>query len=125
MNNHIYPCLWFDGKASEAAHFYCSIFSNSKILTDTPMVAIFEIEGKKIMGLNGGTMFTINPSISMFVFCDSDTEIENAWNKLSDGGSPMMPLEKYPWAEKYGWIMDKYGMTWQLMLGFTQLHNSC
>ena len=67
MTNQIYPCLWFDGKAKEAAEFYCSIFSNSKITTDTPMVVKWEIEGTTIMGLNGGPMFTINPSISLFV----------------------------------------------------------
>src|SRR4051812_27173691 len=117
MNNNIFPCLWFDGKAKEAAELYCSAFANSKITTDTPMVVQFEIEGKKLMGLNGGPMFTINPSISLFVTCDTDDEIEGIYNKLSDGGSVMMPLDKYPWAEKYGWVADKFGMSWQLMVG--------
>jgi predicted 3-demethylubiquinone-9 3-methyltransferase (glyoxalase superfamily) len=117
MQHNIYPCLWFDGNAKEAATFYCSVFGNSKITTDTPMVVMFEIEGKKIMGLNGGPMFTINPSISFFVTCQSHEEIDNIWNKLIDGGSAMMPLDKYPWSEKYGWVKDKFGMTWQLMLG--------
>jgi predicted 3-demethylubiquinone-9 3-methyltransferase (glyoxalase superfamily) len=117
MNNNIFPCLWFDGKAKEAADLYCSIFSNSKITVDSPMVVMFEIEGKKIMGLNGGPMFKINPLISLFVTCGSNEEIENIWNKLIEGGSAMMPLNKYPWSEKYGWVVDKFGMTWQLMLG--------
>ncbi|MES2590177.1 MAG: VOC family protein [Bacteroidota bacterium] len=117
MNNSIFPCMWFDGKAKEAASFYCSIFGNSKITTDTPMVVLFEIEGKKIMGLNGGPMFKINPSISLFVTCQTDEEIENMAAKLLEGGSAMMALDKYPWSEKYAWIMDKFGMTWQLMLG--------
>ena len=117
MLNTIYPCLWFDGQAKAAAESYCSIFNNSRITTDTPMVVQFEIEGKKIMGLNGGPMFKINPSISLFVTCQSNEEIESTWTKLLDGGKAMMPLDKYPWSEKYGWVVDKFGMTWQLMLG--------
>jgi len=117
MNNHIFPCLWFDGKAKEAAEFYCTVFKNSKVTVDTPMVVQFEIEGKKLMGLNGGPVFTINPSISMFVTCETNEEIERIYNKLFEGGSALMPLDKYPWSEKYAWVADKFGMTWQLMLG--------
>jgi predicted 3-demethylubiquinone-9 3-methyltransferase (glyoxalase superfamily) len=117
MNNHLYPCLWFDGKAKEAATFYCSVFNNAKIIADTSLVVKFEIEGTMIMGLNGGPMFKINPSISLFVTCQSIKEIEHIWNRISEGGSTMMPLGKYPWSEKYGWVADKFGMTWQLMLG--------
>jgi predicted 3-demethylubiquinone-9 3-methyltransferase (glyoxalase superfamily) len=123
MTHNIYPCLWFDGNAKEAATFYCSIFSNSKITTDNGMVVMFEIEGKKIMGLNGGPMFSINPSISFFVTCQSNEEIENIWNKLIDGGSTMMALDKYPWGEKYGFVKDKYGMTWQLIYNTTATNN--
>jgi predicted 3-demethylubiquinone-9 3-methyltransferase (glyoxalase superfamily) len=80
------------------------------------MVVMFEIEGKKIMGLNGGPMFSINPSISFFVTCQTNEEIETIWNKLIDGGSAMMALDKYPWGEKYGFVKDKFGMTWQLIV---------
>lgn len=117
MKNNIFPCLWFDGQAKEAADFYCSIFSNSKIIIESSLVVQFEIEGKKIMGLNGGPAFKINPSISLFVTCQSIEEIKNIWNRLSEGGKVMMPLDKYPWSENYGWTADKFGMTWQLMLG--------
>ena len=117
MNNSIYPCLWFDGEAKEAASFYCSIFNNSAITVESPMVVKFIIEGKTIMGLNGGPMFKINPAISFFVTCQSNEEIESYWNKLIEGGNAMMALNNYPWAEKYGWLVDKFGMTWQLMLG--------
>ena len=117
MNNSIFPCLWFDDNAKEAADFYCSVFGNSKVTANTPMVVQFEIEGKKLMGLNGGPLFTINPSISLFVTCETDKEIDGIYNKLFEGGSAMMPLDKYPWSEKYAWIADKFGMTWQLMLG--------
>lgn len=115
MNNNIFPCLWFDGNAKEAADFYCTVFGNSKITTDTSMVVQFEIEGKKLMGLNGGPMFTINPSISLFVTCETDEEIERIYHRLLEGGKAMMPLDKYPWSEKYGWVADRFGMTWQLM----------
>ena len=117
MNNNIFPCLWFDGNAKEAADFYCTVFGNSKITADTPMVVQFEIEGKKLMGLNGGPMFKINPSISLFVTCETNEEIERIYNKLFEGGSAMMALDKYPWSEKYAWVADKFGMTWQLTLG--------
>lgn len=117
MNNNIFSCLWFDGNAKEAANFYCSLFGNSKVITDTPMVVQFEIEGKKLMGLNGGPMFKINPSISLFVTCATEEETTNLYNKLIEGGKAMMPLDKYPWSEQYGWVVDKFGMTWQVMAG--------
>ncbi len=117
MTNKIYPCLWFDGKAKEAAQFYCTVFEDARITTDTPMVVNFEIYGKKMMGLNGGPMFKITPAISLFVTCETDEEIEQIWNKLAGDGNIMMPLDKYPWSQKYGWVADRYGMTWQLMLG--------
>ena len=116
MSNQIYPCLWFDGQAKAAANFYCSIFSNSSIVQESPIVTHFEIEGKKIMALDGGPMFKINQSISLFVTCTSEEEIEDIWYKLIVGGSAMMPLDKYPWSEKYGWLVDQFGMTWQLIL---------
>ena len=116
MQHNIYPCLWFDGNAKEAATFYCSIFNNSTITTDNGMVVMFEIEGKKVMGLNGGPIFSINPSISFFVTCESHEEIENIWNKLMVGGTAMMALDKYPWGEKYGFVKDTFGMTWQLII---------
>lgn len=126
MPNKIYPCLWFDGKGKEAAEFYCSVFSqwdrspdSSKIITDTGLVVIFNLSGKKFMALNGGPMFRINPSISFFAVCHTTEEIETKWKGLSDGGMVMMPLNSYPWSEKYGWCQDKYGVNWQLMIPAT------
>lgn len=117
MQSKIFPCLWFDGKAKEAAEFYTSIFDHSRITTENPIVVMFEIEGQKIMGLNGGPQFSITPAISFFVTCATEEEIDLIWNKLSQEGSALMPLNKYPWSERYGWVKDKYGMTWQLMKG--------
>jgi predicted 3-demethylubiquinone-9 3-methyltransferase (glyoxalase superfamily) len=116
MSNKIYPCLWFDGQAKAAAEFYSNIFANSKLLSDSGMVVMFEVMGKKIMGLNGGPMFQLNPSISFMVHLDSVEAINKAWEQLSEGGTALMAIDKYPWAERYGWIKDKFGMTWQLML---------
>ena len=115
--NSIYPCLWFDGKAKEAAAFYCEVFNNSKITSENPIVVTFEIEGFKIMALNGVPMFSITPANSFYVNCYSEGEIDSLWSKLIDGGTALMTLQKYPFAEKYGWVKDKFGMTWQLIFG--------
>ena len=117
MKNQIYPCLWFNGQAKEAAEFYVSVFEEAKITADTPMVVTFELAGQKFMGLNGGPTFTPNPSISFFVVCETAAEIENAWEKLLDGGTVLMPLNQYDWSARYGWLQDKYGLNWQLSLG--------
>ena len=120
MNNNIHPCLWFDGNGKEAADFYCSLFKNSKINIDTPMVVMFELNGKKFMGLNGGPMFRINPSISLFVLCESINETNDLWNKLLDGGKVLMTIDKYPWSERYGWVQDKFGLTWQVSVVYKE-----
>lgn len=117
MKKPIYPCLWFDGNAQAAAEFYCSIFNHSKIINNKPFFVHFEIEGKLIMGMNGGPMFKINPSISLFVTCETDEEIETIWNKFTEDSNIMMPLAEYPWSKKYGFLADKFGVCWQLMLG--------
>lgn len=119
MTNQIYPCLWFDGNAKSAADLYCSVFDNSKITTDTPMVVKFELNGFQFMGLNGGPRFQPNPSISFFVICKTEDEVNKIWEKLSEGGTAMIPLGKYPWSERYGWIKDVYMVTWQIMLDKT------
>ncbi len=117
MNNNIHSCWWFDGNAKEAADFYCSIFPESKITIDTPMVVNFELWGQKFMGLDGGPIFTKNPSISYFVVFDTIEEVDNAWESLAKDGKVMMPLDIYPWSKKYGWIQDKFGVSWQLSAG--------
>jgi predicted 3-demethylubiquinone-9 3-methyltransferase (glyoxalase superfamily) len=114
MTNPIYPCLWFDGQAKAAADFYCSIFKNSKITTDTPIVVNFELNGAKFMGLNGGPQFKFTPAISMFVLCETVKDTNNTWDKLIEGGKVLMPIDKYEWSERYGWLQDKFGFTWQI-----------
>lgn len=105
MNQEIYPCLWYNGQAKEAADFYCSVFKNSKITTDTPMVVLFELNGKKFMGLNGGPNFKFNEAVSFVVNCDTQEEIDHYWSKLTEGGEESM----------CGWLKDKYGMSWQIV----------
>lgn len=106
MENQIYPCLWFDGQAQEAAQFYCSVFKNSKIITDNQMVVTFELNGKKFMGLNGGPEFKFNEAVSFVVDCETQEDIDYYWSKLtSDGGSE----------GRCGWLTDKFGVSWQIV----------
>jgi predicted 3-demethylubiquinone-9 3-methyltransferase (glyoxalase superfamily) len=106
MSKPIYPCLWFDGKAKEAAEFYCSVFKDSKIITDTPMVVQFELNGSQFMGLNGGPHFQFNEAVSFVVNCEKQEEIDYYWERLtSDGGKESM----------CGWLKDKYGLSWQIV----------
>ncbi len=105
MPHPIHPCLWFDGQAKTAAEFYCSVFKNSKILMDTPMVVTFEINGGKFMALNGGPMFKFNEAVSFVVDCDTQEEIDYYWGKLTEGGQESM----------CGWLKDQYGVSWQIV----------
>ncbi|MGV3763269.1 VOC family protein [Parapedobacter sp.] len=117
MKNTIYPCLWFDGNAKAAADFYCSVFKNSGITADTPMVVTFEIDGVKFMGLNGGPQFKPTAAISFYVTLEDEGEIRRVWEALADGGFVFMPLDKYDWSAQYGWVQDRFGISWQLSLG--------
>lgn len=116
MKNLIHPCLWFDDQAKNAAEWYCSLFKNSSITTDTPMVLKFELEGTEFMALNGGPQFKINPSISVFVLCESVEETNRLWEKLMEEGHALIPIGKYDWSERYGWLQDRFGLTWQISL---------
>lgn len=105
MTNKIYPCLWFDGQAHEAADFYTGIFPDSRIISKTPMVAIFELSGQKFMALNGGPEFTFNEAVSHVIDCADQQEIDYYWEKLTAGGKE----------GKCGWLTDKYGLSWQVV----------
>ena len=118
----ITPFLWFDNRIEEALNLYTSVFPNSKILHlnrngDTVFTASFSLGGQQFAALNGGPRFQFNPGISFYVVCETEAEVNAAWQKLSEGGMVMMPLQQYPWAEKYGWLQDRYGLTWQISLG--------
>jgi len=105
MKNSIYPCLWMDGNAKEAALYYSGIFENSKIIKETPLVVTFELNGCKFMGLNGGPKFKFNEAISFVVECDNQEEIDHYWTKLTNGGRE----------KNCGWLEDKFGLSWQIV----------
>ena len=105
MIKPLYPCLWYDGNAKEAADYYCSIFKSSKITSENPMVVTFELNGFKFMGLNGGPHYKFSPATSFVVECDTQEEIDYYWEKLGEGGS----------YSKCGWLDDKFGMLWQIV----------
>lgn len=123
IRNKIVPHLWFDKEAKEAAEYYASIFQNSEVtnvttISGTPSgnvdIVSFKLWGVELSAISAGPVFKLNPSISFFVYCGSDSEIERLYKKLNDGGFALMPLDKYPWSEKYAWVQDKYGVSWQL-----------
>ncbi len=105
MNHPVYPCLWFDGKAREAADYYCSVFKNSKIISETPLVVMFELNGSLFMGLNGGPHFRFNEAVSFVINCETQAEIDHYWEKLTDGGEESM----------CGWLKDRFGVSWQVV----------
>lgn len=125
MTQKITSNIWCDKEAKEAAELYTSIFEDSRIKDittihntpsgDTDIVTI-DLFGQEFTLINAGPLFKINPSISFLVACETSDEIDAFWNKLSKGGKALMDLGKYPFSERYGWIQDKYGLTWQLML---------
>ena len=114
---NITPFLWFDGRAEEAMNFYVSIFKNSAIVgvsrygdagpgpKGSVMTATFRLNGHEFIALNGGPHFTFTPAISFFVNCETQAEVDELWEKLSEGGTK----------ERCGWLKDKFGVSWQII----------
>lgn len=132
IKQKITPNLWFDRQAEEAAKFYTSIFKNSRVgrITrraskagfeihglpeGTIMTIEFDIEGQKFIAINGGPLFKFTPSVSFLIACNTKEEVDAIWEKLSEGGMALMELGEYPFSEKYGWMQDRYGLSWQVM----------
>ncbi|OGC69575.1 hypothetical protein A2415_03300 [candidate division WWE3 bacterium RIFOXYC1_FULL_39_7] len=120
----IIPHLWFDKEAKEAAEFYVSVFKNSKVnsintLHDTPSGSVdivsATISNFDFVFLSAGPHFKINPSISFIVILPTPEDVEAIWNKISVGGTALMELGEYPFSKKYGWIQDRYGVSWQII----------
>jgi predicted 3-demethylubiquinone-9 3-methyltransferase (glyoxalase superfamily) len=109
-------CLWFDGLAQAVAEFYATTFPGARKTGDSGLVATVEVGGLELMLLNGGPDFKPNPAISFFYNCDNEDGLDALWAALSAGGSVLMPLDHYPFAKKYGWVADKFGVNWQLIL---------
>ena len=113
----ITPFLWFDNHAEEAMNFYVSVFKNSKIVSvtrhgeggpgpkGTVMTGTFQLEGQQFMALNGGPHFKFTEAISLFVNCETQQEVDELWEKLSEGGAK----------SQCGWLKDKYGLSWQIV----------
>lgn len=127
----ITPNLWFNTEAREAAEFYCSVFPASRIdaltvLHDTPSgecdLVSFSLNGYPFMAISAGPLFKFNPSISFMVRFhpardpQAQDQLDAAWGRLLDGGRALMPLGEYPFSPRYGWVQDRYGLSWQLML---------
>jgi predicted 3-demethylubiquinone-9 3-methyltransferase (glyoxalase superfamily) len=120
----ITPHLWFDTEAVEAAEFYSSTFPNSRVtdvstLHDTPSgdadVVSFELFGQTFMAISAGPLFKFTPAVSFLVQCRRTEDVDELWEKLAEGGAALMPLDSYPFSERYGWTEDRYGLSWQLM----------
>jgi predicted 3-demethylubiquinone-9 3-methyltransferase (glyoxalase superfamily) len=113
----ITPFLWFNGNAEEAANYYVSTFKNSKILNlarfgdagpgpkGSVMLVTFELEGQQFTALNGGPQYTISPAISFLVSCETQSEVDELWEKLTAGGKEV----------QCGWLTDKFGVSWQII----------
>lgn len=114
MKSPITSCLWFNGKAAEAAAFHCKTFQNSEIIHSDEVVTHYNLLGYRFTALNGGSQYKMTPAISYFVYCGSDKEIERLYKTLKKGGRVLMPLGTYPWTSKYAWVQDKFGVSWQL-----------
>jgi len=113
----ITPCLWFDGRAEEAADFYVSVFKNSRIVSTTyfpegsprpagsVMTVEFVLDGEEYLALDGGPEFTFSPAVSFMAHCDTQEEVDELWEKLTDGGQE----------GECGWLTDKFGVSWQVV----------
>ena len=121
----------FSGQAEEAINFYVSLFDQSEILSirrygpnepgaeGSVMHATFSLNGREFMAIDSNVQhaFTFTPAISLLVACGSEAEIDRLFARLSEGGQVLMPLDAYPFAEKFAWVDDRYGVSWQLTLG--------
>lgn len=120
----IVPHLWYDQEAKEAALFYMTLFDESRLINVTTIkgtpsgdseIVSFELAGQPFMAISGGPFFKFNPSISLMVACNTAEEVDAKWQALAEGGTALMPLAAYPFSKRYGWIQDRYGLSWQLM----------
>lgn len=142
MSQKITPNLWFDGNAKEAAEFYVATFPDSALgtieyypktaeegladfqsdLAGKELTVEFTAGGQLFVGINAGPEFSFNPSISFMVNFDPSRDeqarenLDDLWEKLVDGGEVLMALNEYPFSKRYGWVKDRYGLTWQLIL---------
>jgi predicted 3-demethylubiquinone-9 3-methyltransferase (glyoxalase superfamily) len=117
MQQRITPNLWFDTEAEEAAHFYISVFPNSRIVSTarypegapgpagSVMTVEFELDGQRLVGINGGPQFPFTEAVSLQINCESQDEVDHYWERLTDGGEEV----------QCGWLKDRYGLSWQVV----------
>jgi predicted 3-demethylubiquinone-9 3-methyltransferase (glyoxalase superfamily) len=127
----IVPCLWFDDQAEEAARFYTATFPDGRITAvsrypesvDNPgrkprgsvLTVEVEVAGQRFTALNGGPRFVINPSVSFFVHVATPDEATRLFSALAEDGKVLMPIDAYPWSPRYGWLKDRFGLSWQVV----------
>lgn len=117
MKEKITPCVWHNQTGKEAAALYCRLFNDTKIVSESPYVTNLSFSGQLLMLLDGGPQYKPNPSISFFYICETQEELDRIWHGLLPNGTVLMPLGQYPWSDRYGWITDAYGTSWQLSVG--------
>lgn len=124
------PFLMFEGQAEEAMNFYTSLFDQSEILSiarygpneagreGSVFQATFSLKGQQFMCIDSSVKhnFTFTPSISLFINCETEEEVDRLFKELSQGGAVLMPLEPYPFSPRFAWVADKFGVSWQLNL---------
>lgn len=129
----IVPCIWLDDQAEAAADFYARTFPAGRVVAasrypahgDNPagkprgsvLTVEFEIAGQRFTALNGGPVFVLNPSVSFFAHVDAPAGADRLFAELAAGGQELMPIGRYPWSERYGWVRDRFGVSWQVMAG--------
>jgi predicted 3-demethylubiquinone-9 3-methyltransferase (glyoxalase superfamily) len=128
--NKIVPCIWLDDQAEAAAAFYARTFPNGRVMTKayyptsnvsakragTVVTVDFEVLGQRFVALNGGPEFKPNQTLSFFVHAKDEAEVDRLFGALQEGGKVLMALDAYEWSKRYGWVQDRYGVTWQIML---------
>ncbi len=128
-NSKIVPCIWFDDQAQEAATFYARTLPGGRTnaashypeTAENPsgkprgslLTAEFEVAGQRFTALNGGPMFVLNPSISFFIQVGTTEEVDHLFAALAEGGEALIPIDSYPWSERYAWVKDRFGVSWQ------------
>lgn len=124
----ITPFLWFDDAAEEAMNLYASLLDDSEVTgvsrlpNENPgdpgkvTIATATLAGREVQAMNGGPEHPHTPSASLFVGCETAEQVDRLWEGLSDGGMALMPLDAYPFSERFGWVQDRYGISWQISL---------
>jgi predicted 3-demethylubiquinone-9 3-methyltransferase (glyoxalase superfamily) len=117
MSISISPCIWYLDSAIQAFQLYTTCVPNSKLINSSNIVVQAKIAGVDVMGINGGSHFSPNASVSYMLVLEKQAEVDEIWDLLQVEGKILMPLSSYPWSAYYGWVEDKYGVHWQLYLG--------